>query len=140
MAIHSKRALEGYVMVDHRNSPGVPEAQIRQAGLPGMLVDAGRSVLFEAPTVTCSHCQQVFMVNPDRQRERGYCWKCDHYICDLCAVAMLTGECTPFARLADQIERAARMQDDAVKGTIWLPPSLEITDTPPALAAAASGE
>ena len=40
--------------------------------------------LFEAATTTCSHCQRIVVLNPDRTRERGYCRKCVHYICDEC--------------------------------------------------------
>ena len=70
----SLRRHEGYLLIDHRVSPGVP------AGPDPALVGAGR--LFESATITCSHCQAVVILNPDRSRPRHYCAKCDHYVCD----------------------------------------------------------
>ena len=61
----SKRSQEGYLMIDHSASPGVPDAE-------GMPVRSGQG-MFEAPTVTCNHCQTVVVVNPMRNRERAWC-------------------------------------------------------------------
>lgn len=66
----SKRTLEGELLIDHRAGDGT------------IAVPAGRR--FEAPTITCSHCQAIVIVNPDRQRPRAYCRECDRYICDKC--------------------------------------------------------
>lgn len=85
----TKRAQEGYLLIDHRNSPGVRTLKC---------VAAGPGEILEAPTITCSHCQAIMIVNPGRTRERGYCAKCDHYICDTCA---LRRECIPFAKITD---------------------------------------
>lgn len=86
----SKRRQEGYLLIDHRNSPGMP------------LVPGG--TVFESATITCCHCQTVVILNPDRTRPRGYCQKCDHYICDnpVCHL-----ECRPFKALADRVQTAA---------------------------------
>lgn len=67
--------------------------------LGNLLIDhrAGGGKLFEADTSTCAHCQRVVILHPDRTRLRGYCPKCDHYVCDNCA----GGECTPFARILE---------------------------------------
>lgn len=63
----------------------------------------GPHTVFEAPTITCSHCLCSFVINPDRKRERGRCWKCFHYLCDQCALVLkLTGECRSGRRLADE--------------------------------------
>jgi hypothetical protein len=43
--------LDGYLRMDHRESPGLP-GLARRWGLP-----IGRSTLFEASIATCSHCQ-----------------------------------------------------------------------------------
>lgn len=89
----SKRSHEGYLLIDHRNSPGLTDAEVAKAGLP---IGAGRG-LFEAPTFTCSHCQSVVVLNPLRTRDRGYCRKCDHYVCDTCTTALsASGICKPF--------------------------------------------
>ena len=88
----SKRRQEGYLLIDHRHSPGL--------NVPGL----GEGQLFEAPTVTCSHCQAVVIVSPTRTRSRHYCQKCDHYVCDKpeCSLA-----CTPWLQVLDQAADAA---------------------------------
>ena len=100
----SKRQNEGYLMIDHSGSPGIGPAEIKRidSDLP---VSIGRA-RFEAPTYTCSHCTRVVILNPLRQRERGYCSKCDHYVCDECnAVRVTTGECrTYWAKVEEQAE------------------------------------
>ena len=78
-SMSSLRRLEGYLLIDHSASPGtrgVPEGKC-----------------FESPTVTCSHCQTIVVLNALRTRSRGYCSKCDAYICDGCTAL---GECRPF--------------------------------------------
>jgi hypothetical protein len=86
----SKRSLEGEVVIDHRDSPGLP--------MPGRR--AGQ--LFKSPTITCSHCKRVVIINPDRSRSRGYCRKCDHDICDDCSLLMKLGHpCEPFERVTE---------------------------------------
>lgn len=74
---------EGYLFVDHRASPGLPEDMARRmGGLPG-------SRLIEVATLTCCHCRTSVIKNPFRQRERASCVKCGlKYVCDLCAVKM----------------------------------------------------
>jgi hypothetical protein len=85
----SKRSHEGYLLIDNRTAGGV---------------------LLESATITCSHCQCVVVLNPDRSRSRGYCPKCDHYVCDGCeAVRGASGECRPFERIiAETQERGLR--------------------------------
>ena len=72
----------GWVMLDHRASPGIPEDVALKIGLPPRYVGEGK--LFEAHTLSCVHCGGHVVLNPDRTRERGYCRSCDHYICDGC--------------------------------------------------------
>jgi hypothetical protein len=74
----------GYLFVDHRASPGLPEDIARQVGYVPELCKEGK--LFEADTLTCAHCKGVVVKNPFRTRDRNYCVKCSgHYICDGCA-------------------------------------------------------
>lgn len=74
---------EGYLMIDHRASPGIPEDIARQVGMDPKY--AGEGKLLEAATLTCNHCKCVLMKNPLRVRERAACVKCGgHYICDIC--------------------------------------------------------
>lgn len=98
-----KRSHEGYLMIDHRATrvPGAP-------------------VFFESATITCSHCQRVVVLNPDRSRSRGYCPKCDHYICDECEAARVAsgGACRPFEQIIEETQEAAvrREQEERLYG------------------------
>lgn len=96
----SKRSQEGYLQIDHRACAGVTD-------LP---VQSGQN--FESATITCSHCQRVVVLNPDRSRSRGYCPKCDHYVCDECEVSRVAsgGICRPFKQVIDEaLERAVKL-------------------------------
>ncbi len=75
---------DGYVMVDHRASPGIPEPQARRMGLDPNLFGEGK--LFEGASLGCPHCGGSVILNPMRTRERNNCRKCNVYICDLCAI------------------------------------------------------
>jgi hypothetical protein len=102
----TKRSQEGYLLVDHRNSPGLADDRFRAMD-PDAPVGAGRKT-WEAPTLLCSHCQAAAILNPLRQRERGYCSKCDHYICDQCAITMrVTGVHRSFAQVIDDVQERA---------------------------------
>lgn len=109
----SIRRREGYFMLDHSASPGLPDEMLRTAGLPA---DAGKT-LFEAATYTCSHCNYVVVVNPDRRRERAYCAKCDHLICDACNATRLAsgGECKTMLQLIEEIQEKAA-KDEQLRG------------------------
>jgi hypothetical protein len=73
----------GYLMVDHRASPGLPENVARLAGYDPTLCREGK--IYEADTMTCSHCGGTVVKNIFRTRERHSCAKCGgHYICDGC--------------------------------------------------------
>lgn len=113
--IHSKRSKEGYLLIDHRNSPGVPEELIRATPLQ-MSTDSAGSKLFETPTITCCHCQTVVMLNPNRSRPRNYCMNCDHYHCD--NPGCFT--CVPFQLLAAQIEKKA-LTKPLSESVLWTP-------------------
>jgi len=82
----SKKRYEGWLMLDHTASPGIPEDTARRMGLNPREVCEGKRM--EAATIACGHCPGVFIKNPDRVRERGYCRLCDHYVCDPCHAAM----------------------------------------------------
>ena len=69
---------EGYLLIDNRNLPAVP-------GHPSGRFDSpGANQLYECATITCAHCGTVVILRPDRSRARGYCRKCDKYLCDVC--------------------------------------------------------
>jgi hypothetical protein len=88
--VHSLRSHEGELLIDHRNSPGVPEEIMVATGLPAF---AGKKdSVFECATFTCADCETVVYINPKRNRPRGYCPKCDHYLCDDCeAIRFMSG-------------------------------------------------
>jgi hypothetical protein len=111
----SKQSHEGYMVIDHSASPGIPDAVAVASGLPP---GAGHGV-FETATFTCSHCQAVVVKHPFRERARGYCRKCDHYICDVCETKrLLDGVCYPFkAFAADMLEAA----DKAAQANMAIP-------------------
>jgi hypothetical protein len=114
----SKRDREGYFVIDNRQSPGMADEAQVAAGLPA---GSGRG-LFESATATCNHCQATVVLNPKRDRERGYCRKCDSYICDACEVLRArTFECKPFAKFADEYLEAAARQDGSETSLILLP-------------------
>lgn len=98
----TKRSREGYLLIDHRASPGVAELLVRRAGLPGI---AGQG-LFESATVTCSHCHAIVILNPNRSRPRGWCAACDAYVCD--SPRCNTGTCLPQNKLLDILEKRLR--------------------------------
>ena len=96
----TKRNKEGYLLIDHRASPGM-------SGTVGGPV-VGENALFEAATITCSHCRAIVIVNPDRTRPRAYCRSCDHYICDVCGKALqVTGICRPFKQVIEDVQELA---------------------------------
>ncbi len=92
----------GYVEIDQRNV---------HAELP-----PGTNRHFEADTYTCSHCQYVVVLNPQRVRERTKCRGCNHHICDGCAALKAAGEpCRTFWQQVDELlERAARQPESTL--------------------------
>lgn len=99
----SKTNREGYLLIDHRYSPGLPASD----GFDPEIFGPGRT--FESGMWQCSHCQRGIVKNPLRQRARAYCAKCDHYICDNCETNrhLTGGECRPFRQIADEAQEAA---------------------------------
>lgn len=92
--MRSQRSREGYLLIDHRAAPaayGIPSGQT-----------------FESATITCSHCQTIVILNPDRSRERNHCPTCDHYICDVCAeIRKNTLVCRTMNAILDAHQEAA---------------------------------
>jgi hypothetical protein len=107
MPYQSNRSQEGYLLVDHRNSPGITQADLLTVPEPMRQQFMATTGVFESPTMRCSHCGTMVVLNPQRTRARGYCAKCDHYICDgpLCHL-----DCAPFMqRVESTQEQAARL-------------------------------
>lgn len=102
--MHWKRSQEGYLLVDHRNSPGIRDSDLTPAArAAGFQATQG---LFESPTIRCAHCGTMVIINPNRTRGRHYCQPCDHYVCDQYGCVT---NCTPLKKQIDDIlEQAAR--------------------------------
>lgn len=99
----SKRELEGYLLIDHSAGDGITQEQARQGPTGTIPVPAGKK--FEGPWFKCGHCfpnSRIVVMNPNRTRDRGYCPKCDRYVCDECETTrVLTGECRTNKRALD---------------------------------------
>jgi hypothetical protein len=97
----SQRSREGYLLFDHQASPGIPAPLVERTGLAP---DFGEGRRLELATLTCSHCRTVAIKNPLRTRERGHCFKCNHYVCDACAAALkATGICRPWDHVVSDV-------------------------------------
>ncbi len=113
----SKRSREAYLMIDHRNSPGIsPEflrannLDARERLIPGVAhakdhlrannLDApavGAGVTFESAVAVCHSCGGDVILNPDRSRPRAWCMKHDAYLCDPCEALRSSGQdCVPY--------------------------------------------
>ena len=90
------------MLIDHRESPGVPESLTHVDGK--YFPHVGKSTTFESATVTCAHCNTVVILNPNRTRERGYCPKCDAYVCDNPGCST---DCRSFIKLLDVMQEQA---------------------------------
>lgn len=59
---------------------------------------------FEVATYTCTHCESVVVLNPERTRERFKCRGCNHLICDGCAALRTAGAtCKTYAQHLDEL-------------------------------------
>lgn len=112
-----ERSREGYLMIDHRVSPGLPEDIARWTGLDPK--HCGEGKLLEAATLTCAHCKTVVVKNPLRVRERARCFKCNHYVCDNCYAEMqMPGyNHLPFEALVEIEQRAVQKGVQQFLGT-----------------------
>lgn len=111
----TKRSQEAYVMIDHRNSPGITAEFVRKNKLDVPVVGAGK--IFESAMNVCGHCGGNVILNPDRSRPREWCFTCDKYICDNCGAAKKAGaSCVPVQKkLADAYEKIIRnLQEGAI--------------------------
>ena len=99
--IFRKSELDGYLLVDHTASPGVKPEEAIVGNKRFLAVGEGKKL--EAATRTCSHCNRVVIINPERKRERANCFQCDHFICDECGIDYnITGTCKSFKRRAEE--------------------------------------
>lgn len=102
----SKTRHEGYLLIDNTFGPGTNQGITNIDGKE--FIGSGEGKKVEISTITCSHCHQVFLKNPDRVRPRNYCSKCDHYICDKPACNV---ECMPMNKIIDMAQEEAFLQE-----------------------------
>jgi hypothetical protein len=102
----SKRSKEGYIFLDNRHGPAHTHEQAAefQRKTGHELIGAGLRGVMESATITCSHCQKTVVLNPQRTRERGWCTKCDHYICDSPAC---NAGCRPIRQVFELVQAQA---------------------------------
>ena len=103
----TQKSKESYLFVDHRASPGLSPEMARRMGYPAGSVSEGK--LLEIATLTCCHCGGVLIKNPERTRAREHCFKCNSYICDMCAELARHPDYVhnPFTKFADDLREAA---------------------------------
>jgi len=95
--MRTKRSNEAYVLIDHRNSPGISQEFVRANGLDTPAVGAGQ--VFESAIAVCHSCGADIILNPNRTRGREWCMEHDAYLCDRCALRRkLTGSCVPLQK------------------------------------------
>lgn len=95
--MRTKRSEEAYVLIDHRNSPGISQEFISANKLNAPAVGAGQ--VFESAMVVCHSCGADVILNPKRTREREWCSMHDGYLCDACAMRRkLSGSCVPLTQ------------------------------------------
>lgn len=136
---HSLKHGGGFLEIDHRESPGLTPADV--AHVPGAIA-VGKGEHFETDVYQCSHCQRAVVLRAaaGKMVERGYCPKCDHFICNACEKlrAATGGQCVPFKAVLDKaaeiVEKFVGQPDhpdaaiDAEKLAQPGPPKIVLTD------------
>jgi len=112
--VFSKRSFEGYLEIDHRDSPGISqELSDRESSGNFRPIPAEGGKKLQLITKRCSHCPRIVIMRPERTRARGYCPKCDGFVCDDCELKrVITGVCRPWKQIIDE------WYDAAAKGQV----------------------
>ena len=99
--MNTQRSKEGYLLIDHSSTIGL---------------DGRRGTRLELPIYTCSHCQMGVLVNPLRTRDRAYCPKCDHVICDNCEAARVAsgGHCRTFNQTIEEKQESVILKQQRI--------------------------
>jgi len=93
-----KSSHEGYLCIDHTDSPGFDGRTAELGARLSLQRFIGKGKKFQAVTNTCSHCDRIVVRNPDRTRPRGHCSKCDKFVCDPCSADFyLNSQCRCWA-------------------------------------------
>jgi hypothetical protein len=99
----TKRSSEAYILIDHRNSPGISPEFMRANRLNGPAVGSGKTL--ETAMIVCHACGCDVIINPKRTRVRPWCRVHDAYLCDNCDAnrAAAGGVCVPLAQKIEQL-------------------------------------
>lgn len=99
------RDREGYLEIDHRESPGISRELAAKVGRGTIPVEAGKRL--QAATLHCVFCESMLIRNPDRERPRAYCPKYDAYMCDRCDLLRKNGhDLKPAKQVLDEVMTA----------------------------------
>lgn len=95
----------GFLEINHRDSPGLRPEDV--AHVPGAVAVPGGQH-YETDVYQCSHCQRTVVLHATsaaRMAARGYCPKCDRYVCNSCEKARVAsgGQCVPFKAVFDRV-------------------------------------
>ena len=97
----NKRDLEGYLEINHKESPGITPELAAKIGRGTIPVGAGQTL--KAATYKCPYCEWLIVRNPARERPRNYDPKTDRYICDNCSLRRKLGdELKPMSQVIDE--------------------------------------
>lgn len=104
----SMRAREGWLSIDNRLG-GAPSkdylAQVAKLQQQGVHVSGALpGTQYESATITCCHCHTIVVLNPLRTRDRGYCARCHHYVCDSPGC---NATCRPMQQVIDTLQAQA---------------------------------
>lgn len=88
---------QGYLEIDHSQSPGIPEHLAGEWKARGLIV-AGPGETLKRDTWLCPHCNAIVVKNPDRTRPREVCRRCMKVVCDKCVLW-----CTPFEGIIEGV-------------------------------------
>lgn len=92
----------GEILIDHSMSPGITPEWAAANGAVGPIVGPGKK--FESGLQNCKHCGADVVMNPQRTRDREWCWTCDAYICDPCGLLRKLGAPhKPLRQVLDEI-------------------------------------
>lgn len=95
---------EGYVEIDHRESPGISH---EEAARVGSRLAVGKGQRFQAATWKCCGCERQIILLKEQARHENYCSQCDSYMCDECLLRRkVTGIHIPFWKRAEDFMRA----------------------------------
>jgi|SRR5882672_877468 len=102
---------DGELEINHQASPGLTIEQGRRLGYDGRDLDLlGEGKIWRTPTLACCHCPSVVVLNPLRTRGRTFCPKCNHYMCDSCAMV---------AREPDYVHRSRQELVEMIRSGKW---------------------